>query len=117
MEEHTPSIPKRYTIARRFQYPSAFACALFILSCFVGWPLGVFWPSVVGLVFFVPSAFLLSINCYRCGYPAFSDFQADERLRKDESFWSNFWGKDYRNVRLPLKPSCSKCGTAFELEV
>jgi fatty-acid desaturase len=113
MTTNQPAAPKRFKIARFWQWPAFAACALFLLSCFVGWPLGVFWPSAVGLFLFIPAAALFNIKCHACGYPAFSDFQADERLRNDNRFWTRFWGKEYGGVHLPLRSECSKCGVSF----
>ncbi|MBX7531594.1 hypothetical protein K3165_01500 [Qipengyuania sp. 1XM1-15A] len=113
MSEQKPSIPKRFQIARRWQWPAAVASALFFLSCLIGWPLDAFWPSAVGLAFFVPAVLLFNIKCYACGFPAFADHQANERLRNDDRFWTRFWGKEYSGVHLPLRTSCSKCGVSF----
>ena len=68
MAQHTNPIPKRFMIARRWQWQAAFACALFVITCFVGWPFGYFWPSVVGLIVFLPAVWLFNINCYECGW-------------------------------------------------
>lgn len=46
-------------------------------------------------------------------YSAFADFHADERLRRDERFWTRFWGKEYGGVHLPLRDRCTKCGAHF----
>lgn len=113
MAEDKAAIPKRFDIARRGQWPAAVASALFILSCFIGWPFSLFWPSAVGLVLFIPAAALFSIRCHACGYPAFADYQADERLRADNRFWTRLWGKEYGGVHLPLRSACSKCGAQF----
>jgi len=106
-------IPKRFEIARRWQWPAAFASVAFLLACFIGWPLGYLWPSVVGLVLFIPAVALFNIKCDACGYPAFEDYQASERLRLDNRFWTRFWGKEYGGVHLPLRSECSKCGARF----
>lgn len=87
--------------------------SIVILSCFIGWLLSLFWPSAIGLVLFVPAAPLFSIKCHECGYPAFADYQADERLRADNRFWTRFWGKEYGGVHLPLRSACSKCCARF----
>jgi hypothetical protein len=79
----------------------------------VGWPLGYFWPSLVTLLGFIPAVWLLSTRCHGCGYPAFADFNTDERLRRDQRFWTGVWGKNYQGVHLPLRESCTKCGTNF----
>jgi hypothetical protein len=107
------AIPKRFDLAHRWQWPAAVVSASFILSCFVGWPVGLYWPSAVGLVLFIPSAALFNIKCHACGYPAYADYHADEQLRLDNRFWTRFWGKHYGGVHLPLRSECSKCGARF----
>jgi hypothetical protein len=59
-------------------------------------------------------------ECLAVQYPmlqvrlsCFADFQADERLRRDERFWTRFWGKEYGGVHLPLRHRCTKCGANF----
>jgi hypothetical protein len=113
MTAENSEMAKRFTVARRWQWPAAIASSLSILSCFIGWPLGYYWPSAVGLVLFIPAAILFNIKCDTCGYPAFQDYQADERLRLDNRFWTRFWGKGYGGVHLPLRSDCSKCGARF----
>ena len=105
-------IPKRFQIARRWQWPAAFASAVFFLSCFIGWPFGYFWPSAVGFTLFIPAVALFNIKCDACGYPAFQDYRANERLKLDDRFRTRFWGKEY-GVHFPLRSECSKCGTCF----
>jgi hypothetical protein len=112
MEKHR-QIPRRLRIARRWQWGAAAASAVLILSCFVGWPLGYLWPSALAFVGFLPSVWVFSTKCYNCDWPAFADYEADERLRLDERFWTRFWGKEYGGVKLPLPCSCSKCGATF----
>lgn len=106
-------VPKRFETARRWQWPAAIASVAFFLSCFVGLPFGYFWPSAIGLVLFIPAAALFNVKCDACGYPAFQDYRAGERLRLDKRFWTRFWGKEYGGVHLPLRSECSKCGTRF----
>ena len=106
-------VPKRFELARRWQWPAAVVSAAFVLSCFIGWPFGYFWPSAIGLVLFIPAVTLFSIKCDACGYPAFQDYKADERLRLDNRCWTRFWGKEYGGVHLPLRTECSKCGARF----
>ena len=113
MSERSRLVPKRFHIARRWQWIAATASGLFVLTCFIGWPLGYLWPSAVGLVTFLPSVWLFNIKCYNCGSPAFRDYGAEERLKKDERFWTRFWGKEYGGVRLPLPCACTKCGSSF----
>ena len=113
MANDEPAIPKRFDIARRWQWPAVVASILFILSCFIGWPFSLFWPSAIGLVLFIPAVALLSIKCHACGYSAFADYQAGDRLRLDDRFWPRFWGKEYGGVHLPLRSACSKCGAHF----
>ena len=113
MTEDTAAIPKRFGIARRWQWPAAVVSASFILSCFIGWPFGFLWPSAVGLVLFIPAAALFNIKCHACGYPAFAYYQEDERLRLDKRFWTRFWGKEYGGIHLPLRSECSKCAARF----
>ena len=114
MSERSRPVPKRFRIARRWQWIAAAASGLFVLACFIGWPLGYLWPSAVGLVIFLPSVWLFSIKCYNCGSPAFTDYHAEERLKKDERFWTRFfWGKEYGGVTLPLPCACTKCGSSF----
>jgi hypothetical protein len=113
MSDQVDPFPNRFHIVRSWQWFAAAASALFVLTCFVGWPLGLLWPSLIAFFGFVPSVWLFNIRCYKCGYPAFADFQADERLRRDERFWTRFWGKEYGGVRLPLRHRCSKCAANF----
>jgi hypothetical protein len=103
----------RFQIARRWQWLAAATAALFLLACFVGWPLGYAWPSAVGFLGFVPSVWLFGIKCHICGWPAFTNYEAEERLRRDERFWTRFWGKEYGGVHLPLPSACTKCGAIF----
>jgi hypothetical protein len=72
-----------------------------------------FAPSLVALLGFIPSIWLFNTRCYKCGYPAYADFQADERLTRDERVWTRFWGKEYGGVHLPLPDRCTKCGADF----
>lgn len=116
MAEEKSEIPKRFEIARRWQWPAALASALFFLSCLIGWPFSLFWPSLIGLVLFIPAAALFSIKCYACGYPAFADYRTDERVKLDSRLRTRFWGKEYGGVRLPLESGCSKCGAQFVRE-
>ena len=113
MSDEVNRIPKRFRIARSLQWIAMSGIAAFVLTCFVGWPLGFFWPSLVAFFAFIPSAWLFNIKCYRCAYPAFADFRSDERLNRDERFWTRFWGKEYGGVHLPLRHRCSKCGVNF----
>lgn len=113
MAQPSDAIPKRLRTARRWQWLAASASALFVATCFVGWPLGFLWPSVVGLIGFLPAVWLFNTSCYSCGYPAFANYQADEALRLDDRFWTRFWGKEYGGVRLSLRHDCSKCGARF----
>ena len=113
MDADNAPIPKRYAVARRWQWPAAIGCGLFALSCFIGWPLGYLWPSAVGLALFIPAIMVFNITCHTCGYPAFGDFQDDERVRRDDRFWTRFWGKQYGGAHLPLRSECSKCGARF----
>ena len=113
MSYQVDEIPKRFRIARSWQWFAAAASAVFVLTCFVGWPLGFLWPSFVAFLGFIPSVWLFNIRCYKCGYPAFADFQADESLRRDERFWTRFWGKEYGGVHLPLRDKCTKCAAHF----
>jgi hypothetical protein len=113
MNDQVNRIPKRLRIARRWQWWAAAAIAVFVLSCFVGWPLGFLLPSLVALLGFIPSIWLFNTRCYKCGYPAYADFQADERLTRDERVWTRFWGKEYGGVHLPLPDRCTKCGADF----
>jgi hypothetical protein len=112
IEQRSP-VPRRFSIARRWQWVAAAASALFVLACFIGWPLGYLWPSAIGFVAVVPSVWLFSIKCHNCGWPAFTDHEADEALKQDNQFWTRFWGKEYGGVRLPLASTCTKCGTSF----
>ncbi|WP_139114755.1 hypothetical protein [Rhizorhabdus dicambivorans] len=111
-EQRRP-VPRRFHIARRWQWVAAVISSLFIGACFIGWPLGYFWPSAIGFIGFLPSVWLFNLKCYNCGWPAFSDYEAQEKLRRDERFWTRFWGKEYGGVSLPLARSCSKCGVRF----
>lgn len=104
---------RRLNIARRWQWVATAASVLFILTCFVGWPLGVLWPSAIAFVGFVPSVWLFNTKCYRCGLGAFTHYAADEELRRDERFWTRFWGKEYGGLHLPLPSECTKCGASF----
>ena len=113
MIEQCCPVPRRFGIARRWQRVAAVAFSLFFLACFIGWPLGYLWPSAIGLVGFLPSVWLFSIKCYDCGWSAFTDFEAEEALKQDRRFWSQFWGKDYGGVSLPLRSTCTKCGASF----
>tara|TARA_B100000749_G_scaffold256044_1_gene224473 strand:+ start:474 stop:818 length:345 start_codon:yes stop_codon:yes gene_type:complete len=113
MKQPDGPIPQRFDIARRSQWVAAFACALFAITCFVGWPLGYMWPSVVALIGFLPAVFLFNIHCYACGWPAFTDYPAEQRLSEDRRFWTRFWGKDYGGFHLPLRSQCTKCGAPF----
>lgn len=115
MMEDPPAIPKRFAIARRWQWPAAAGIAVFILTCLVGWPLGYLWPSVAALVVFLPAVALLNIKCHACGYPAFADYQADERERTRplSGFQARFWGREQGGAHLPLRPACSKCSAPF----
>lgn len=103
-------VSKRLHIARRWQWVAAATSILFVFACLVGWPLGHFWPSVIGFAAFIPSAWVFSTKCGDCGWPVFTDYEADERLRRDERFWTRFWGKEYGGVNLPLARACTKCG-------
>ena len=118
MTDDGPAIPKRFAIARRWQWPAAAGVALFFLACFVGWPLGYLWPSAAGLVLFLPAVALFNIRCHACGYPAFADYQADERERTRQlrGFWARFWGREPGGVHLPLRSACSKCGARFSAD-
>lgn len=91
MSERSRPVPQRFRIARRWQWIAAAASGLFALACFVGWLLGYLWPSAFGLVTFLPSVWLFSVKCYNCGWPAFTDFKAEERLKDDDRFWTRFW--------------------------
>ena len=113
MGEQRSQVPSRLQIARRWQWMAAIASALFGLACFVGWPLGHLWPSAIGFVAFLPSVWVFNTKCYACGMPAFGDHAAEERLRKDRSFWTRFWGKEYGGVRLPLPSACTRCDAPF----
>jgi fatty-acid desaturase len=113
MRDEVNRIPKRLRIARRWQWIAAIASAAFLLTCFVGWPLGYWLPSLVALVLFIPSVWLFNTRCYMCGYPAFADSEADDRLARDDRFWTRFWGKEYGGVRLPLRDRCTRCGANF----
>jgi hypothetical protein len=112
----SPDIPKRYAIARRWQWPAAVGAGIFMLTCFVGWPLGYLWPSAAAFVLFVPAVVLFNIKCHACGYPAFGDYQADQRAERDTRLWTRFWGKEYSGAHLPLRSRCSKCGAHFTSE-
>jgi len=100
-------------IARRWQWFAVAASILFILACFVGWPLGYFWPSVIGFAAFLPSIWVFSTKCGNCGWPAFTDYEAEEMLRRDERFRTRFWGKEHGGVNLPLPCACTRCGASF----
>lgn len=113
MIEPRNPVLKRLRIARRWQWIALAASVGFFLTCFVGWPLGYLWPSAIGFVGFLPSVWLFSTKCYNCGWPAFTDYEAEEKLRLDESDWTRFWGKEYGGVTLPLPGSCTKCGASF----
>ena len=109
-------IAKRFTIARKWQWPAAIASVLFVLSCFIGSPLGYLWPSAIGLALFIPAVMLFNIRCDTCGYPAFQNYQADEQLKLDNRFWTRFGGKGYGGVHLPLRSECSRCGARFVMD-
>jgi fatty acid desaturase len=113
LSEQRQPIPRRFDIVRRWQWMAAAASAFFFIACFIGWPLGYFWPSAIGFLGFLPSVWVFSIKCYSCGWPAFTDYEAEEKLRRDDRFWSRFWGKEYGGVNLPLPRACSKCGACF----
>ena len=113
MAQTGSAMPRRFAIARRWQWPAMVASALFVATCFIGWPYGVFWPSIVAFGLFVPAIWLFSIKCHRCGFPAFADYQADHRLAQDEGLQTRFWGKEFGGVHLPLRSACSKCGQSF----
>lgn len=113
MAQSTYSIPTRFKIARRWQWQAALASALFLITCFVGWPLGYLWPSAVGLIGFLPAVWLFSIKCHECHWPAFADYHADERLSQDHRLWTRLLGKDYGGVHLPLRPTCTKRSVPF----
>ena len=83
-------------------------------SCFIGWPLGYFWPSAIGLLGFLPAVWLFSIKCHACGYPAFAHFKADEKLNADKRFRARLWGKDHGGIHLPLGSACTRCGASFD---
>ncbi|MXO58800.1 hypothetical protein GRI89_04500 [Altererythrobacter salegens] len=110
MRQPFVDIPSKFQTARRWQWFAAIASGGFILTCFIGWPLGYFWPSIVGLAAFVPSVLLFSIKCHRCGWPAFTDFVAETKLGAAK--WT-FWGKDFGGIHLPLPKACTKCGAQF----
>jgi hypothetical protein len=112
IEQRSP-ISRRLQIARRWQWVAAVASVLFAITCFVGWPLGYLWPSAIGFAAFLPSVWVLSTKCSNCGWPAFTDYEAEEKLKRDERFWTRFWGKEYGGVNLPLPCACSKCGASF----
>jgi hypothetical protein len=113
LSEQRNPVPKRFEVARRWQWFAAAASALFVLACFIGWPLGHFWPSVIGFVGFCPSVWVFSIKCYNCGWPAFEDYETQEKLKRDQRFWTRFCGKEYGGVILPLPRACTKCGASF----
>ena len=113
LTEKLNSVSKRLRIARRCQWIAAAASAIFALTCFVGWPLGYLWPSAIGLAVFLPSVWVFNTECHNCGWPAFTNYEAEEKLRLDERFWTNFWGKEYGGVHLPLPSACTKCGASF----
>ena len=106
-------IPKRFKIARRYQWIAAATSAVFVLCVFIGWPLGYVWPSAIGFLGFLPAVWLFNIKCHNCGYAAFSNYATDERLKHDERFWTRFWGQEYDGVHLPLPTACTKCGAPF----
>jgi hypothetical protein len=56
---------------------------------------------------------LFSAKCSNCGWPAFTNYEADERLRRDERFWTRFLGKEHGGINLPLPCACTKCGAGF----
>ncbi|MGN6690098.1 MAG: hypothetical protein ACTHJU_04050 [Sphingopyxis sp.] len=112
IEQHRP-VSTRIRIARRLHWVAAAASILFALTCFVGWPLGYLWPSGIGLAAFLPSIWVFSAKCGNCGWPAFTDYEADEKLQRDERSCTRFWGKEYGGVNLPLSSACTKCGARF----
>ena len=109
----SPDIPKRYKIARRWQWPAAAGAGIFMLTCLVGWPLGHFWPSAATFVLFLPAVLLFTIKCHACGFPAFADWQADQRAGRDTRPSARFRGREYGGAHLPLRTRCSKCGASF----
>jgi len=110
--QRTP-VSKRLQIARRWQWVAATSSILFAFACLVGWPLGYFWPSAIGFIAFIPSIWVFSTKCSNCAWPAFTVYEAEEKLRQDERFWTRFWGKDYGGVNLPLPRACTKCCARF----
>jgi hypothetical protein len=107
-----PGIPKRYAIARRWQWPAAAGAVIFVLTCLVGWPIGYFWPSAAAFVLFLPAVLLFTIKCHVCGYPAFADWQADQKAARG----ARFWGREHGGAHLPLRARCSRCGASFTSE-
>jgi hypothetical protein len=113
LSEQRSDVPKVFQVARRWQWFAAGASVLFVLACLIGWPLGYFWPSAIGFFGFFPSVWIFSIKCYNCGWPAFTDHEAQEKLNRDQRVWTRFWGKEYGGVMLPLPGACTKCGASF----
>ncbi|MBO9500608.1 hypothetical protein [Brevundimonas sp. A19_0] len=113
MSEPPNSIPPRFAIARRWQWVALAGASLAVITVFVAWPLGYLWPAAAALVAFLPSVWLFTLKCYRCGWPAFTDHAAEERLKQDQRFWTRFWGKDPGGVHLPLPRECTRCGAPF----
>lgn len=105
--------PNKFQIARRWQWFAAAGAAFCFLTCFIGWPLGYFWPSAIGFFAFLPSVWVFNLKCYNCSWPAFTNYEAEQKLKADQRFWTLFWGKEYGGVTLPLPSSCSKCGADF----
>jgi hypothetical protein len=65
--DNVATVPNRLRIARRWQWPAAIVSAFFFISCFVGWPLGYWLPSAIGLIGFLPAVWLFCTNCHKCG--------------------------------------------------
>lgn len=113
MNEERSPIPRRFRIARRWQWVAATGSALFLLASLIGWPLGYLWPSAIGFVALLPSVWLFSTKCHSCRWPAFTNHDAEEALKEDQRVSTRFWGKEYGGVRLPLPNACTKCGASF----